>query len=192
MRFLFFLAFGSALFAQPFSIGVKIGAPVTDAFNIATGSTEYRNTSLHLVIGPTAEVRLPLGFAIEVDALYQHLSYDYATTGFSSHATASSWEFPVLAKYRAPFPVIKPYVEGGLAFNHIGSLGSFSSILKHSSTAGIVLGAGVEVKVLKLRVSPEIRYTRWAQQSIQAIGSVNTSTLMSNQNQADLLVGFSF
>lgn len=190
MRFFFFLAFGSAMFAQPFSVGVKLGAPVTDAFNVAAG--EYRNTSLRLVVGPTVEVRLPLGFAIEVDALYQHVSYDFASRALASRASANSWEFPVLAKYRTPFPLVKPYVEGGLAFNHIGNVSSLAGDLKHSSNAGIVLGAGIEIKVIKLRISPEIRYTRWTLESIQAIGSVNTSTLTSNQNQADVLIGFSF
>ena len=59
---------GDAAMAQPFSIGVKGGIPLND------GTVGGKDESRPYVIGPSAEVRLPAGFAIEVDALYRRLS----------------------------------------------------------------------------------------------------------------------
>jgi len=52
-------------------------------------------------------------------------------------------------------------------------------------------GGGLEVKLGFLRITPELRYTRWGSNTFSSIfppgGSLN-----SNQNQGEFLVGFSF
>ncbi|HEY2013762.1 MAG TPA: hypothetical protein VGH38_09695, partial [Bryobacteraceae bacterium] len=75
------------------------------------------------IIGVTGELRLPFGLGVEVDALYRHLNYTdrittSVTTGISTatavvtdRATASAWEFPILAKYRFPTKIARPYVD---------------------------------------------------------------------------------
>ena len=50
------------------------------------------------------------------------------------------------------------------------------------------MGGGVDVKVLMIHISPEVRLTRWgAQHFIDTTGLIN-----SKQNQAEFLVGFTF
>jgi hypothetical protein len=85
---------------------------------------------------------------------------------------------------------VKPFVEAGLSFEHLSgisdavkSISSGPGQLLHSSDAGIVLGAGVEVKVPFVRVSGELRYTR---QTVSNFADV------SNQNQAEVLIGVRF
>lgn len=209
MKWLLSLALAAAACAQPFSAGIKVGAPITDAFNIATGKTNFSAGTQRFTIGPTAELKLPFGFGIEVDALYRHLEYNYASSAvslngdiISAGTKASSWEFPILAKYRAPIPLVKPYLVGGLAFNRItgikqtlacvgGACSRPFNDIAHNSNVGIVLGTGLQVNALLLKISPEIRYTRWGFANFDASGALG-STLRSNQNQAEVLVGFTF
>ncbi len=175
MKWLFLLLPISA-FAQPFSAGFKLGAPVTDAFH---DSSRFLGDNKRFIFGPTAEVRLPFGFGIEVDALYRR--YQYSTLGglgvnpFKSGA----WEFPVLAKIRGGLPLVKPYAVGGLVFHR---LSTNSSEVLHRNNVGVAVGGGLQVNVLMLKISPEIRYTRWTVSSLPNF----------NQNQADVLVGFTF
>lgn len=81
------LAFGQV---GPVSIGAKIGVPLTDAFDTRV------------------ELRLPHGFGVEFDALYNRLNYDsyfFAMTpssGRRSYFTstrADRWNFPILLKW---------------------------------------------------------------------------------------------
>jgi hypothetical protein len=59
------------------------------------------------------------------------------------------------------------------------------------------MGGGVEIHLLLVRISPEIRYTRWGTQQFNGIfpagvASGIAGSLTSNQNQAEFLVGFTF
>ena len=209
MKFLCGLCFAMCAFAQPFSFGLKIGAPVTDAFNVATGGSAFNASTKRFTVGPTVELKLPFGFGIEVDALYKRLEYSYVSglslaSGdlTSANRTANSWEFPILAKYRLPIPIVKPYGVGGLSFNRLSGLTqtlscvgggcshAFSDVA-HNSNVGVVFGAGLQINVLLLKISPEIRFTRWGFANFGVTGA-SGSALKSNQNQADLLIGFTF
>src|SRR5579862_9890748 len=131
--------------AQPFSAGVKIGAPLTDALSVQSPNPfDYVSSTGRFVIGPYAEVRLPAGFAVEVDALYR--SFSFHST--QSSASPSQWEFPVLLKRRFLKGPVRPYMDGGVVLSH----------LNHRSNYGIALGAGVDIHALVLHVSPEVRY----------------------------------
>jgi opacity protein-like surface antigen len=177
-----------AAFSQPFSAGVKVGAPFTDVLNAVNGSGSIAaNTSTdRFIVGVTAELHLPLGLSIEGDVLYRRFSYQPIPTILSSSSNA--WEFPIVAKYKFPSRIVRPYIDGGVAWNTLqGVASSISSELKDSTTTGIVLGAGVEIKALIIKISPEIRYTRWTSQAFTA-----ASLLQLNQNQADFLVGITF
>ena len=61
--------------------------------------------------------------------------------------------------------------------------------LRTSTSMGAVVGAGLDVKLLRLHVSPEARYTRWGSQHFR---DVVNGLLHSNSNQAEFLVGFTF
>jgi hypothetical protein len=91
----FFLVLCGPLCAQPFSAGLKVGAPFTDAISIPGGGpidTTVNNS--HYIIGPYGEVRLPGGFSVEIDALYRSFSSSYVG---EPQVTGGNWEFPVLA-----------------------------------------------------------------------------------------------
>jgi hypothetical protein len=85
---------------------------------------------------------------------------------------------------------VKPFVEAGLSFEHLSnispaakSITSGPGQLLHSSDAGIVLGAGLDVKVPFVRLSGRLRYTRQAMSNFADV---------SNQNQAEILIGVHF
>jgi hypothetical protein len=208
----------STAWAQHISVGIVGGVPFTGSFSdssFATAGVEagevfdtktYTNSNNYL-LGPMVEVRLPLNLAIEVDALYRPLNLvtqsqeivgpSATPSSFQSSQTFSSWEFPVLGKFRLPLaPVIKPFIEAGPNFRAV------SSSLPWLSKDGFVIGGGVEVKILRLRIAPAIRYTRWGSDSKQSgllftpgSGSPALTYLTpppSKQNQAEFLVGLSF
>ncbi len=180
---LFFFS-STALLAQTFSYGLRGGVPVTDAFQTVTsGLGSVFSNSKGYVFGPTFEIRLPFGLGVEVDALYRPLSYDFQDVNSSaSHASFASWEFPILGKYRFPFPVVKPFVDAGPSFRAVGSGGSFLS------GKGFALGAGVEAGLFHVHLSPELRYTHWGADGAERPLSI----LQSGQNQVEFLIGLTF
>ena len=203
MKTLFlFLIVVVSLLAQPFSAGVKAGVPLTDFLSTVNNiSTSVPN---RYIVGVTGELHLPLGLAVELDALYRHLNYQaQISTGLTGtiitdRTTASSWEFPLLVKYRFPAPIARPFVDAGIAWDTLsGITDTFSAIganplgsaspLKNNTTRGFVMGAGVNIHAIVLHISPEIRYTRWTSQHFNLNG-----VIQSNQNQAEFLVGFTF
>jgi hypothetical protein len=170
--------------AQPFSAGIKVGVPLTDAASILVQPSLGPETEVdtnRYVIGPYGEVRLPGGFSIEVDALYRSFSYTQNT--FSG--SVGNWEFPVMAKYKLlKSGPVKPYIEGGLLLSHL--TGSDLNIT-HASNYGITLGAGLEIHAFVLRISPEIRYDGFFFHDFSS-----NSFVQSNRNQAMVLVGIGF
>lgn len=194
---IFVLLLTPAASGQLISVGVRGGAPFTGAFTSVTdipppdydkiysGSKEY-------IAGAMVELHLPLGFSVEGDALYRplNLSSDTNTgTAIYHHSTNyNSWEFPVLAKYRfLHTPLIKPFVEGGPSFR------AAASAVNYLSNEGLTVGAGVEVKMGRLRLEPELRYVRWrADKTFYQDGIPVSGPSFSNLNQVELLVGIAF
>ena len=186
---LFLLALAGGALAQPFTAGVKVGVPLTDVLNAVgtgAGSIAASTSTDRFLVGVTGELHLPFGLSVEADVLYRRFSYEPLSTIQSSSSNA--WEFPILAKYKFPSKIIRPYIDGGIAWNTLqGLASSISSGLKNGTTDGIVLGAGVEIKALIVRISPEIRYTHWSSEAFTA-----ASLLQSNQNQAEFMLGVTF
>jgi hypothetical protein len=82
MRRLLLMLLGAAsALAQPVTIGFKGGIPLSDFFS-APGQNAYGLTFdfgenfNRCQLGPTVEVRLPRGFAIEADVIFRHLNYN--------------------------------------------------------------------------------------------------------------------
>ncbi len=180
------LLFTSAAFGQHLSVGVIGGAPVT---NLVTGETGTRYT-----VGPTVQLLLPLGFGIEADALYRGFEFRAPISLFpninSLQTSGSQWRFPILLQYRFPTPLLKPFIEGGVSFDRLSGLKQTivaasrnSGDLLQTSHAGAVLGAGLEVKLPFLRLTPGFRYTRQGSSDFQNI---------SNLDQFEFLVGIRF
>lgn len=171
-----------------FSVGVKGGVPLTDAFSSHTVlDTKTYTNAKNYIVGPTVELKLPFHFSVEADALYRslNLTTQSVSNGLGSIASRdfTSWEFPVLAKYHlGSVPLIKPYIEAGPSFR------TTSGNISYLSNDGVTFGAGVDIRALILRISPEFRYTRWGSDSSGGIANA----AVSNQNQAEFLVGLSF
>lgn len=180
--FLFVLGAGAAA-AQPVSAGLKFGVPLTDAISVQSPNLfDYVASTGRWTIGPFVEVHLPANLGIEVDALYRSYSFN----SMAGSASISEWDFPLLLQYRFLSGPIRPYVDGGLVFNHL-SVGDITQ-LNHQSSFGIALGAGVDIHAIFLHISPEIRYEGFALKNIQS----SLDELTSNRNQLMVLVGVSF
>src|SRR5215472_828452 len=79
--FLCLLVFTGFATAQPIGAGVKLGTTLTDAVSSLPGFP-FPNGN-HFIVGPYVEVRLPLGLAVEGDALYIQDLYAPAGTTFN-------------------------------------------------------------------------------------------------------------
>lgn len=212
---LFVGIYTTACFGQHLEAGVKGGIPVSSAFETGSfftldfGEAAFSSTRRY-TIGPMVGLRLPHGLGVEVDALYSRLGFDDLTKSagvfFSRTRTiAGSWEFPIIGKYHfGSFSALSPYVDGGVSFRHLGGVSTtteqfidlpgYGTQVGASGTFGIdrsnhggVVGFGLEVHAGILRISPELRYTRWGADS-----NLDHPQLHSNQNQVSLLVGIAF
>ena len=163
-------------------------------------------------VGPTLEVRLPARFQLEADALYSRAIYDYTAILTLSPSRGSKlidekhvvglWGFPILLKYR---PIkrsdVRPFLAGGATIEYnrdtaaqgltgvaapagMPCVSPIHSFTQTSTVVGPTIAAGLEFGLWRLRVSSEIRYTRWAGEAI-AISPV----LRSNQNSTQFLIG---
>ncbi|MBI4877013.1 MAG: outer membrane beta-barrel protein [Acidobacteria bacterium] len=188
---------------QALSVGVKGGVPLGDAFkiasNVSAGRSYFQNTKRY-TFGPMVDVRLPFGLGIEFDALYKRLEYGSTAGVISSLTKGQSWEFPLIAKYRGPSPVVHPYAGAGVSFRSLRGLKQFvttplqtslsdkPSELNESFNKGVVLAGGLEVKALVVRISPELRYTRWVEHGFRDA----LKLFGSNRNQIEILIGLTF
>lgn len=209
--FLIFVSLASAV-AQPIGLGVKFGLPLTDAFNTSSNSTtSYSSDTKLYIIGPQIELRLPKGLSIELDALFTRLNFSSVGSVAGSVADAvtdaDSWEFPLLLKYKfgganAVAASVRPFVTTGASYRRLTNItqiadfitgGSQStsdpSELQKKDSTGFVIGGGVEIRALFLRISPEFRFTRWGTSNfVEGVSHL----LETNRNQGQFLVGIHF
>jgi hypothetical protein len=180
--------------AQALSVGVIGGAPFTNVVNGNTlNSIQSISKSTNFTIGGAVQVNLPLNLRIEVDGIFRPYSFNLTSLNLAQDISAQQYSFPVLLEYRLPGPpLIKPFVEAGLQFDHLAGISAAAKSaitsgpgeLLRQSDAGIVIGAGIDVKVpLIIRLSGELRYIRQTLPNFQDF---------SNLNQAEVLVGVHF
>jgi hypothetical protein len=202
----------SCAFGQHLSFGIIGGAGLTNDFDseviglfplpqggLVSVPTRFSSTSKDYIVGPMVELGLPSHLSLEMDGLYRPLNFTSAAVepngslNSVSPATVVTWEFPVLAKYRLPLQVLKPFVDVGPSFRTSGNLNGASP-----SNHGFTLGGGVEFHVSTLRISPGVRYTRWAADEVRCFAvprskcSLDIQQPLTIRNQAEFLVGFSF
>lgn len=192
--------------AQPFGAGFKLGLPLTDVLDVSSGNNNNVISELRTkryIFGPQFEVRLPAGFSVELDALYTKYEIDSVAGAATSFLGASfdgnSWEFPLMLKKKfggasAVAASVRPFVAAGASFRRLSDIDQIGRFvtgrdIDSDIAKGFVIGGGLEIRALFLRVSPELRFTRWGEESF---ASGLTNVLKSNRNQAQLLVGFSF
>lgn len=202
----------AAALAQPIGIGLKVGLPLTDAFKTASGpSSSYTSDTKRYIIGPQIELRLPAGLSIELDALYTKLNFSsvsgVAGSVVNAATDADAWEFPLLLKYKfgganAIAASVRPFVATGAAYRRLTNITQIRDFVTGSSQStsnpselqgkrgtGFVIGGGLEIRALFLRISPEVRFTRWGTSNFRE-GISNL--LETNRNQGQFLVGFHF
>jgi hypothetical protein len=178
------------VFGQLFSAGVVGGLGVTDGIeNRTIDGYHFYSDSTDYAVGPMVELGLPLHLSVEADALYRplslatYISLDNGVNTAIARGHVITWEFPLLLKYKFPFQVVKPFLEAGPSFRAAGNFNDASP-----SHYGVTLGGGVEAHLLRLKIAPEIRYSRWAADNT----SPSLLLPLTNQNQVEFLVGFSF
>jgi hypothetical protein len=166
-----------------FGFGVKGGLPITDIFGTTgtiTSPTSLTRSNDYLV-GPVVELRVPFGFALELDGIYRSAEYNLTAPNAIARLNASAWELPYLAKFRFPIPLLKPFVSAGGAYR------TFTDLPANITPAhnAFVVAGGLELRISRLRLSGEMRWLRW--------GEPSTSTgVRLTQNQGELLFGVVF
>ena len=149
------------------SIGTVVGTSVTGDFtsyklmaNLPNNQSTYVEESgpRSFLGGAMVELHVIEHFYVEADGFYRNLhqsSYNtvYAPSAYTSSLT--TWQFPVMAKYKFGSRSWRPLVELGpnfrahLARPPIGRL-------------GIAAGGGVEGHWGPFTISPRIRYSHWS------------------------------
>ena len=218
MRILVYLTSVCALFllwnhpanAQPFAVGVIGGVRATDDL-----SGTLHAESQRYIAGPKLEIRLPMHFSIEFDALYRQVGFTgHASSPFFSSVTRErdrSWEFPLIAKYRlSGIAGVHPFVGAGYAprILHGSDISSgstlniptggytyFSNVRSNVSypvTHGVVISGGVELSAPHLSISPELRYIHWNAPSINDFGGDGSFAFTSKQDEVFVLLGIAW
>lgn len=168
-------------------VGVKGGLPFNDAIKLRSqiANQTLTTSTTPFVVGPMLELRLPLGIGAEFDMLWKR----YQQKAGSEGITDSSWEFPLLAKYRFPGIGARLFVEAGITHQRLGSvLTSLRAVSRLDSAEftsefrrGGVFGAGFDAGGSRTRFSLGGRYSRW-----------QSTSLVPSANFIDVLVGITF
>ncbi|MBI5281523.1 MAG: outer membrane beta-barrel protein [Candidatus Solibacter usitatus] len=190
-RILFTLLLSIPLPAQVINWGVKGGIPLNDAVEAAGA---FKPVQHRWTFGPVIEFNLPAGLGLEAEALYRRVGYQTEPaaapgTGrpVNSIFNSNAWSFPILAKYKFPGDLARLYVSGGFVFRTLSDVPN----LWDSSTKGWVLGAGIRYNTKLIKISPELRYTRWGTDHFQ-VNASHGNSLNSKLNQVEFLVGITF
>jgi Outer membrane protein beta-barrel domain len=184
-------------------LGFKVGIPVADMFNPGTGFSSH---TPRYTFGVTGEFHLPKNLRFEIDGLYKRGGFNSALPwqggGLAYRPTTLNWwEIPGLFKYNFSAGHLRPFVDFGASLRHISTINqttyaaglfngfttSDNSIALHNRNSfGGVAGIGITFKMGPVKLSPEARYTRWANEAFQ------TNGLRTNLDQGDILLGITF
>ena len=216
LRLLSMLAVGAAsLCAQegglPVTLGLKVGVPVTEMFSagntteFGSGSSfpgsSYTSSVPRYEFGVSGEFHLPRHIRFEVDGLFKRGGFDNSLFSSSTYNRTSfnQWEIPGLFKFNILGGHYRPFVDVGASYRHISTItqtttgllpfpvrSNNSSALYNRNSFGGVAGIGMTFKKGPFELTPEARYTRWANAAFTAPG------LKSNLDQGDVLLGINF
>ncbi len=175
--------------------------------NLTTNTTSYgsaySSSNPRYEFGASAEFHAPFHLRFEVDGLFKPGRFDSnvggasGTTGY--HTSFNQWEIPGVFKYNMSLGHLRPFIDFGASYRHISTIdqrtyiAGFSpafndnaSEIRNRNSFGGVAGFGMTFKKGPFELTPEARYTRWANNSFAAPG------LVSNKDQGDVLLGVSF
>ncbi len=166
--------------------GLGLGADLrTLSYPFPMDFLQHPDSNTYLV-GATVEFEVLKHLSLEVNGLYRPL---HARDAFvrpdgsrdeGVRFTVLTWEFPLLAKCSFALRGLKPFLELGPSLRTAGNLNG-----ANPSNYGITGGAGVEAHLGKLKISPALRYTRWAKDPSSQDGPRTIP------NRAEILVAFS-
>lgn len=167
--------------ADAIGVGVRGGFPFGDAFqSLRTGNLTLEGKN-RFVVGPTLELRLPMGLGLSFDILYRGYRFPSAVSGQESGSTTGrQWEFPLMVRYRFPMVMVQPFIAGGPVWQKLSGLNSTAN------ATGVAFGTGLDIKIPLLHLTPEIRWTH------RLSDPVLNSILKANSNQFDLMLGVTF
>ncbi len=189
-----------------FSAGntTQIGSGVSSTTNLP--GSAYASAVPRYEFGVSSEFHLPRHLRFEVDGLYKRGGYGstlpFGTTGGFAYrpTTFNWWEIPGLFKYNVAMGHFRPFVDFGGTFRHVstitqttfapgflfGALNDNAIELHNRNSYGAVAGFGMTFKKGPFELTPEARYTRWANEAFQ------TNGLRTNLDQGDVLLGIGF
>ena len=199
---------------MPLNLGFKVGIPVTDMFS-AANTTQFNNSIPgstfssavpRYEFGVSSEFHLPMHLRFELDGLFKRGGFSSASAfapgaGLAYRPTTfNDWEIPGLFKYNITLGHVRPFVDFGASLRHIstitqttyapglsfGQISDNSIALHNRNSFGGVAGFGLTFKKGPFELTPEARYTRWANESFQANG------FRTNLDQGDVLLGINF
>ncbi|HUQ94079.1 MAG TPA: outer membrane beta-barrel protein [Bryobacteraceae bacterium] len=169
--------------ADSIGIGMRGGLPFGDAFESARSRDFTISGHNRFVLGPTLELRLPLGFGASFDALYRRYNFETISSTSSFFESGGQWEFPLMLRYRFPGIVARPFVAAGPVFQKI------TGVTSTRNSSGVALGGGLDIKIPLFHITPEIRYSRRFQEPFITLP---LSGLRANANQFDFMLGITF
>ncbi len=172
---------------NPIEFGFKAGVPLRDLVKVKDADADSGDHSAPFTAGGLLQLNLPIGFAIEGNALYRRPGYQIGTI----QRRQSQWEFPVLVK-GYPLgrnPVIQPYAGAGISFRHTSA--KLADASANEGNRGLVLAAGIRNGPGRIKISPEFRFTRWFS-ATRLFSRLQGERAETNKNQLEFLVGITF
>ncbi len=172
-------------------------------------NNSYSSSTPRYEFGVSAEFHMPFHLRFEVDGLYKRGGFDNSVSSLPSgnftgqrgymRTSFNQWEIPGVFKYNISLGHFRPFVDFGASYRHISTItertyvagaqtiyNDNSSALRNRNSFGGVAGFGITFKKGPFELTPEARYTRWANESFAANG------LKSNKDQGDVLLGINF
>ena len=202
LPFLFVLFSICPTYARDVSVGFIAGLPVTNLLEAREGTVS--KTSRY-TFGPDLRIGLLHDFAVDINLLHKRAEFGFESD--PARAAIRRLEFPVQLRYRFPGAGLRPWIQVGMSFNRVvGVTGSHpcrqpglderfyclagvpAIEMRHRTTHGPVLGAGVEFRKNRLQLDSEIRVTRWVDRNF----GTRESPLQSNLTQIEVLVAVRF
>jgi hypothetical protein len=201
---------------MPINLGFKVGIPVTDMFSASNttlfnGNQNVPGSSFSSAVpryefGVSGEFHLPKHLRFEVDGIYKRGGFSsalpWAGGGLAYRPTTfNNWEIPGLFKFNLAAGHFRPFFDVGASLRHISTISQTtyaagllantamtdnSIVLHNRNSYGGVAGFGFTFKKGPFELSPEARYTRWANEAFQ------TNGLRTNLDQGDVLLGITF
>lgn len=170
------------------SLGAVAGLPVTRGFGPNSDGSAV-GERMRFLAGVTTEINLAGNVSVEADGIYKLLNGTSDPSYGQPHFSVLTWQIPVLAKFRFARPGWTPFAEAGPSFRLTGNLNGYDP-----SHYGITAGAGVEARTHGFRLSPTLRYTRWATDPapLWFQSGVDRYYSRTNANSVELIFGISF